>query len=90
MVAINKMCKGCPYRKGDPSGFEELGIHSENATEWFDGDPVHSCHEIGFGLEIYDEYKDKKVGCKGSVLFYEKMNGKKHKNIKDFNEMIKV
>lgn len=86
MLPVKKMCDECPYKNNSGDNFMTIGLNYPNVLDFFDGKPVHSCHKIGFSLDD----NDKKIGCKGSILFYEKMKGIQHNNIKDFNEMILV
>jgi len=86
MKPIKKPCKDCPYLKTNvDDNFYTLGLNYDNILDFFDGNSLHSCHKIGFSL---DNDKDSNIGCKGSVLFQQKIKGLKNNSIKSFDEMI--
>ncbi len=86
MKPIKKMCNECPYRKGIDITFAEIGLGYDNVKEFFDGNAVDSCHKIK--AMVSPSETNEKVGCKGSVLFYEKnILGHDIENIKTFDDM---
>lgn len=77
-----KPCKDCPYRKGTLETLETLHVE----LEWFsDGKIQHACHHL---TNDYTAEEDLHLGCLGSKLFAEKLQGINHIGIKDLNEII--
>jgi hypothetical protein len=86
MKPIKKMCNECPYKKGIDITFAEIGLGYDNVKEFFDGKPVHSCHKIK--EMVSPSETNERIGCKGSILFYEKnILGHDIENIKTFEDM---
>ncbi len=82
MAKCRKMCKSCPYIKGEPDNFEILNTEAY----MYDGEAVHSCH-------VLTDYHTKELPnseCIGSILFGRKLKGEEFEGSEQIKDLIEM